>query len=264
MNGIAGVMARIQTIESQIGQVAPARLPVLGAGTATVAAPASAGGASGASATALGGQDLFAKTLAALDLGTAAAPVSSTARLSQTAPASAEDTSGLLSTSITADQLIDRARTYLGVPYVWGGETSRGLDCSGLVQRSLADLGVDIKRTAAQQGTEGRAVATMDDALPGDLLIFDGGTHVGIYLGDGRMIDAPYAGRNVTERDVYETPTAIRRILPQTDQTTVAASAASAAAALPTALAGTTATSETGLSADVQRMALDMLMGASA
>lgn len=260
MNGIAGVMARIQTIESQIGQVAPARLPVLGAGTA-LAAPASAGGASGTRGTALPVEDLFAKTLAALNPGTpGAAPITSTAAT----PVSAEDTSGLLSTSITADQLIDRARTYLGVPYVWGGETSRGLDCSGLVQRSLADLGVDIKRTAAQQGTEGRAVATMDDALPGDLLIFDGGTHVGIYLGDGRMIDAPYAGRNVTERDVYETPTAIRRILPQTDQTTVAASAASAAAALPTALAGTTATSETGLSADVQRMALDMLMGASA
>lgn len=257
MNGIAGVMARIQTIESQIGHVAPAQLPALGPGTATVAA--GAGGGSGASASTLPVEDLFAKTLAALSPNLSPA---SAAPVGSVAPASAEDTSGLLSTSATADQLIERARTYLGVPYLWGGETTRGLDCSGLVKRSLADLGVDIKRTAAQQGTEGRAVASMDDALPGDLLIFDGGTHVGIYLGDGRMIDAPYAGRNVTERDVYATPTAIRRILPQTDQTAVAASAA--VTAPPTALAGTPATSQTGLSADVQRMALDMLMGASA
>lgn len=254
MNGIDGVLARIQSIESQIGQVTPtalAALPVLG----SAAPSALAGGMGGASGAAAGAPapDLFAQTLAALDpTGTAVSttPTTPTDRV----PGAAEDTTGLLSSSATADDLIARARTYLGVPYVWGGESRSGLDCSGLVQRSLADLGVDIKRTARQQGTEGRAVDSMDAALPGDLLIFDGGTHVGIYLGDGRMIDAPYAGRNVTERDVYETPTAIRRILPQTDQTVAAAAPALAAPAA----------ADPGLSADVQRMALDMLIGASA
>ena len=252
MNGIDGVLARIQSIESQISQVSPtalAALPVLGA---TAAAAGGMGGASGAAAGAPA-QDLFAQALAALDPTGAASATSATAPANGLAGA-AEDTAGLLSASTTADELIARARTYVGVPYVWGGESRSGLDCSGLVQRSLADLGIDIKRTARQQGTEGRAVGSMDAALPGDLLIFDGGTHVGIYLGGGRMIDAPYAGRNVTERDVYETPTAIRRILPQTDQTVAAAAPA---LAVP-------APADPGLSADVQRMALDMLMGASA
>ncbi|GHG55830.1 hypothetical protein GCM10011331_22780 [Flavimobilis marinus] len=257
MNGIDGVLARIQSIESQIGQVSPttiAALPVLG-GAAPSALAGGTGGASGAAAGAPA-SDLFAQTLAALDpsaVTSATVPTASTAPTDRV-PGAVEDTTGLLSSSATADDLIARARTYLGVPYVWGGESRSGMDCSGLVQRSLADLGVDIKRTARQQGTEGRAVGSMDAALPGDLLIFDGGTHVGIYLGDGRMIDAPYAGRNVTERDVYETPTAIRRILPQTDQTVAAAAPALAAPAA----------ADPGLSADVQRMALDMLIGASA
>lgn len=262
MNGIDGVLARIQSIESQIGQVSPtaiAALPVLG-GAAPSALAGGMGGASGAAGAPA--SDLFAQTLAALDPSAVTSPAVSTAATAPTdsttpidrVPGAAEDTTGLLSSSATADDLIARARTYLGVPYVWGGENRSGMDCSGLVQRSLADLGVDIKRTARQQGTEGRAVGSMDAALPGDLLIFDGGTHVGIYLGDGRMIDAPYAGRNVTERDVYETPTAIRRILPQTDQTVAAAAPALAAPAA----------ADPGLSADIQRMALDMLIGASA
>ncbi len=258
MNGIDGVMARIQSIESQIGQVSPtalAALPVLGGPAATLPAVGGTGGASGAAAGAAG-PDLFAQTLAALDPAAATpatAPVNTPGVSTARTVGTAEDTAGLLSTSATAGELIERARTYVGVPYVWGGESRSGMDCSGLVQRSLADLGVDISRTARQQGTEGRAVGSMDDALPGDLLIFDGGTHVGIYLGDGRMIDAPYAGRTVTERDVYETPTAIRRILPQADQSVAAAPALAAPAA-----------ADPGLSADVQRMALDMLMGASA
>lgn len=116
--------------------------------------------------------------------------------------------------------------------------------------------GIDgvLARIQSVESQIGQVSPTAIAALPGDLLIFDGGTHVGIYLGDGRMIDAPYAGRNVTERDVYETPTAIRRILPQTDQTVAAAAPALAAPAA----------ADPGLSADVQRMALDMLIGASA
>ncbi|WNM26540.1 C40 family peptidase [Demequina capsici] len=128
-----------------------------------------------------------------------------------TATAAAPTSSG-----VDGQDLVDAARRYIGTPYVWGGESlsEGGLDCSGLVQRSFADLGVtDIPRVARDQGRIGTAVASMDDAKPGDLLIFNGGSHIGIYVGDGRMIDAPHRGAKVTERAVYETPTAIRRVL---------------------------------------------------
>ncbi|MCL2091191.1 MAG: C40 family peptidase [Micrococcales bacterium] len=118
----------------------------------------------------------------------------------------------------TAQDFIAQARKYLGTPYVWGGESlsEGGLDCSGLVVRALADLGItDIPRTARQQGTIGTAVGSLAEAKPGDLLIFNNGKHVSIYLGDNRMIESPRPGGKVHETTVWNTPTAIRRILPQ-------------------------------------------------
>lgn len=121
----------------------------------------------------------------------------------------------------TAQDLIATASRYTGVPYVWGGEqlSEGGLDCSGLVLRSLTDLGVtkvtDVPRTARAQQQLGTKVDSLDQALPGDLLVFNGGTHIAIYLGDGKMIDAPKPGGTVGVHRVYAEPTNIRRVLPQ-------------------------------------------------
>ncbi|MGY4643765.1 C40 family peptidase [Cellulomonas sp. URHB0016] len=118
----------------------------------------------------------------------------------------------------TGQSLLAAAEKYIGTPYVWGGESldEGGLDCSGLVLRSLADVGVnDVPRVARDQMSLGTAVPSLDQALPGDLLVFGGGTHIAIYEGDGKMIDAPKPGGKVGIRDVWATPTAIRRILPQ-------------------------------------------------
>ncbi len=115
------------------------------------------------------------------------------------------------------------AEKYLGVPYQWGGtDPSSGLDCSGLVQRVYSDLGVQLPRTSEEQVNVGTPVADLSQAQPGDLVFFGGNGydgspsspgHVGIYVGNGMMIDAPHTGTSVQVQPVG-TPVAIRRILP--------------------------------------------------
>jgi cell wall-associated NlpC family hydrolase len=109
-------------------------------------------------------------------------------------------------TGATASEsaVVNEAQKYLGVPYLWGGtDPSKGLDCSGFTQLVYGNLGIDLPRVSSQQATAGRPVASIDDARPGDLLFFDyskqraGVDHVGIYIGNGKMIHAPTSGENV-------------------------------------------------------------------
>lgn len=116
--------------------------------------------------------------------------------------------------SVTGAQVVADAKQYLGVPYVWGGESPSGLDCSGLVQRTFADLGIDLPRVAADQQKVGTPVASLADAQPGDLLFFgQPAYHVAIYLGNNQLIEAPEPGKTVHITDVYQTPTSIRRVV---------------------------------------------------
>ncbi|MBA2955777.1 transglycosylase SLT domain-containing protein [Nocardioides sp. MAH-18] len=112
--------------------------------------------------------------------------------------------------------VVDTAKKYLGVPYVWGGTNpATGLDCSGLVQKVYSELGYDLPRVSYQQAQAGRAVGSLAEAQPGDVLAFGSPVHhVGIYIGDNQMIHAPRPGKDVEISSVYEAPTAIRRILP--------------------------------------------------
>ena len=120
------------------------------------------------------------------------------------------------STGVTGEAVVAEARKYLGVPYVWGGtDPARGLDCSGLVQHVYGELGYDLPRVSGDQARAGRPVAGLAQAQPGDVLAFGSPVHhVGIYIGDNQMIEAPRPGLAVRVGPVYETPTAIRRILP--------------------------------------------------
>ena len=96
--------------------------------------------------------------------------------------------------------IVSVARQYLGVPYVFGGASPAGFDCSGLVKYVYAQFGISLPHSSLAQGANGTRVT---DPEPGDLVVIDGGSHIGIYSGDGYMVHAPMPGRVVTERPIY-------------------------------------------------------------
>lgn len=180
-DGMSAVLSRISQIESIIN---PQRV------SAAAAAPSSTGSATGSTQ--------FDDLMGLVNGGT-------------TGTGSATGSTG----GSLADQAIAIAKQYLGVPYKWGGnDPASGLDCSGFTKLVYGQLGIELPRTSAQQATVGTKVSSLAAAQPGDLVFFNSPvSHVGIYLGDGKMIDAPKSGDVVRIRDVYETPTHIRRVL---------------------------------------------------
>ncbi|OAA86441.1 C40 family peptidase [Clostridium ljungdahlii] len=94
----------------------------------------------------------------------------------------------------SSDAVVAYASNFLGVPYVWGGTSPSGFDCSGLVQYVYAHFGIDLPRTSQEQQTVGTAVSR-DELQPGDLVFFGSPAyHVGIYVGGGQFINAPKTG----------------------------------------------------------------------
>jgi len=139
---------------------------------------------------------------------------------------------------VTGEDVVAQAKKYLGVPYVFGGEDASGMDCSGLVQRVLADLGIDAPRVVQDQADIGVEVGSLAEARPGDLLVTNGEKHIVIYAGDGKIIHAPSPGKNVELRNNYLTDAdiqTIRRVVPAAQP---APAAATAPAALFAAAAG--------------------------
>ncbi len=90
-------------------------------------------------------------------------------------------------------ELLEHARTWIGVPYLWGGESRTGIDCSALVQKVYAKYGITLPRNSQEQFRQGEGVALVN-LLPGDLVFFStngpGASHVGIYLSDGEFLSA--------------------------------------------------------------------------
>jgi cell wall-associated NlpC family hydrolase len=178
--GVATVQARIAAIQSRF----PAPPPI------TV-------GAERTSGPARLGQSAFARVLAS-------------------SQASAVSDPGASAGGVTGEQLVAKARTQLGTPYVWGGEKPGGFDCSGLIQWTYKQFGVDLPRVSRDQAKAGREVSAAE-ARPGDLVFFDRPTidHIGMYAGDGKWVVAPKTGDVVKMQSVdLSKATTIRRILP--------------------------------------------------
>jgi cell wall-associated NlpC family hydrolase len=140
--------------------------------------------------------------------------VSATARSATVAPAQAFGviapkpvvrTSGRVRSfgSVNLSGVAGIAARYLGVPYVYGGSSPAGFDCSGFVKYVYAQVGISLPHSGAAQGRLGTRVA-LSAAVPGDVVVLDGGAHVGIYVGGGRMIDAPEPGRVVSVDAIYD------------------------------------------------------------
>ena len=100
--------------------------------------------------------------------------------------------------------LIDEAAKYLGTPYVWGGTSPSGFDCSGFMQYVCSKNGIRINRVADDQMKNGTPVSK-SQLEPGDLVFFGSGSyanHVGMYVGDGMMIHSPSTGKSIMYTDI--------------------------------------------------------------
>lgn len=115
-----------------------------------------------------------------------------------------------------ADAVLETAKKYLGVPYKWGGtDPNVGLDCSGFVQLVYKQYGIKLPRVSQDQMHAGTKVDGIENARPGDLVTFGNpATHIGIYVGDGKMIHAPRTGDVVKISPLHKNLSAIRRVLP--------------------------------------------------
>jgi len=132
----------------------------------------------------------------------------STSSSTEAASRSSERTEVSSGSSIGA-QAVSIAMRYVGTPYVVGGSSPSGMDCSGLTSYVYAQLGIDLPRTSSDQHYAGTVVSA-SEAQPGDLVWTPG--HIAIYAGDGKVVEASRAlGWEVGYRDMWQSnPTYIR------------------------------------------------------
>jgi cell wall-associated NlpC family hydrolase len=134
---------------------------------------------------------LFPFVVAIVVAGIAAAPAAAIVDESERGP------NAVVQAPTRAERAVNAALDVVGTPYRWGGQSpATGFDCSGLVRWAYGRVGIDLPHNSHALYGEGRRVRE-SRMEPGDILFFEGLGHVGLYVGNGRMVHSPETGRNV-------------------------------------------------------------------
>lgn len=258
--GYAGGMSEVARVGSALGGVAKTGTRAIG-GIFKWGETLFAGASGGAAAdVAWGGYSeagAVAEALAgsALSFGLGGASEYAGSYSAGTGATSAPTTSGAspsadipMGASASQKAIVNAAKKYLGVPYLWGGtDPSKGLDCSGLVQRAYADCGIKLPRVSGDQAKVGTPVASIRDAQPGDIVAFGNPVHhVGIYVGNNMIINAPHTGTVVRIENVsdFDGIAAIRRVV-QSSSSSGGRKGASRQGSMPKSMSSSTASGPT-------------------
>lgn len=128
------------------------------------------------------------------------------AQVAEAAPGSAAPKSKATG---SAAAMLERAKSFIGTPYKWGGSGPLGFDCSGFTQYLYRELGIELPRVSSQQANYGKRIG-LDQLRPGDLVAWDnssrnnGADHIAIYIGNGQVIHAPKPGDAVKISKIWD------------------------------------------------------------
>lgn len=152
-------------------------------------------------ATATSEQELSAaKAAKAAELARQQAAVSFASYASYSGPSVTDFLANPPYPSFSLPQVFSVAQQYIGTPYVFGGSTPAGFDCSGYVMYVYAQFGISLPHSVSGQAAMGKRIS-IADAQPGDLVIMPG--HDGFYAGNGNIMDAPDTGRSISIRPIW-------------------------------------------------------------
>jgi cell wall-associated NlpC family hydrolase len=154
-------------------------------------------------------EDIQVKKERAEEKAAKAAAAERSATLARASRSSSTTRTALSDPVPSASGIVGIAKSYFGVPYVYGGSSPSGFDCSGFTSYVYRKAGISIPRTASQQ----QAAATrVSNPQPGDLVFFGyPAYHVGIYVSPGRMIDAQHSGTVIGNHSIWTTPSGYGR-----------------------------------------------------